>query len=190
MRHLAMTGMDTAAMISRMILGEAMRATPPSARICAGTRSRAMTATAPACSAMVACAGVVTSMMTPPLSISARPVLRRSEVLFPLLVDMCEPFGLSALNSQPSAKPFSLTRRMGRDDAAALLSFYRAFTIRGTPRGVSLELLGSAGNVQDQRGQSDEGPEGDRDVAFHPADAGRAVHIFRVFVGQINAERD
>ena len=40
-----------------------------------GTRSRAMTATAPACSAILACAGVTTSMMTPPLSISARPAL-------------------------------------------------------------------------------------------------------------------
>ena len=42
-------------MISLMIFGEAMRATPPSARICAGTRSRAMTATAPAFSAISAC---------------------------------------------------------------------------------------------------------------------------------------
>ena len=83
-----MTGMDTAAMISRMFLGLAMRATPPSARICAGTRSRAMTATAPARSAMVACSALVTSMMTPPLSISARPVLRRRLVLVPLFWDM------------------------------------------------------------------------------------------------------
>src|SRR5580704_751123 len=88
MRHLAITGIETAPMISRMILGDAMRATPPSARICAGTRSRAMTATAPDFSAMVACAAVVTSMMTPPLSISARPVLRRRLVEFPLDWDM------------------------------------------------------------------------------------------------------
>ena len=87
-----MTGMDTVAMISRIFLGEAMRATPPSARICAGTRSRAMTATAPAFSAMAACSALVTSMMTPPFSISARPVLRRREVgveLEPLFWDMC-----------------------------------------------------------------------------------------------------
>ncbi len=88
MRHLAMTGMETVAMISRIFLGEAMRATPPSARICAGTRSRAMTATAPAFSAMEACSALVTSMMTPPLSISARPVLRRREVELPLFCDM------------------------------------------------------------------------------------------------------
>ena len=41
----------------------------------AGTRSRAMTATAPASSAMRAWSGVTTSMMTPPLSIWARPFL-------------------------------------------------------------------------------------------------------------------
>src|ERR1700757_3688406 len=91
MRHLAMTGIDTAAMISRIFLGEAMRATPPSARICAGTRSSAMTATAPAFSAMVACSALVTSMMTPPLSISARPVLRRRDVGLPLFFDMVAP---------------------------------------------------------------------------------------------------
>src|SRR5579864_4842208 len=88
MRHLAITGMETAAMISRIFLGLAMRATPPSARICAGTRSKAMTETAPAFSAMTACSALVTSMMTPPLSISARPVLRRRLVLLPLFWDM------------------------------------------------------------------------------------------------------
>src|SRR4051794_6508364 len=41
----------------------------------AGTRSRAMTATAPASSAIFACSGVTTSMITPPLSMSARPRL-------------------------------------------------------------------------------------------------------------------
>ena len=98
-----MTGIDTAAMISRIFLGIAMRATPPSARICAGTRSRAMTATAPACSAMVACSALVTSMMTPPFSISARPVLRRREVvLLPLFWDMSDP-----------VDTFSRSRRMG-----------------------------------------------------------------------------
>src|SRR5450755_602104 len=89
MRHLAITGMSTAAMISRMILGEAMRATPPSARIWAGTRSRAITATAPERSAISAWAAVVTSMITPPFSISARPVFRRRLVgLWPLFWDM------------------------------------------------------------------------------------------------------
>lgn len=41
----------------------------------AGTRSKAITATAPASSAITACSGVVTSMITPPLNISAKPVL-------------------------------------------------------------------------------------------------------------------
>ena len=70
-----MTGMLTAAMIASIIDGSLIRATPPAARMSAGTRSRAMTATAPASSAIFACSGVTTSMMTPPLSIWARPFL-------------------------------------------------------------------------------------------------------------------
>ena len=77
-------------MISRIFFGEAMRATPPSARICAGTRSSAITAAAPACSAMVACSALVTSMITPPLSISARPVFSR-RLLAPLAVGIRVP---------------------------------------------------------------------------------------------------
>src|SRR5882724_2893433 len=88
MRHLAITGMETVAMISRIFLGLAMRATPPSARICAGTRSRAMTEVAPAFSAISACLASVTSMMTPPFSISARPVFKRRLVELPLFSDI------------------------------------------------------------------------------------------------------
>src|SRR5215813_12622660 len=54
-----------------------MRATPPSRRMSAGTRSSAITATAPASSAIFACSALTTSMITPPLSISARPLLTR-----------------------------------------------------------------------------------------------------------------
>src|SRR5262245_60114778 len=75
MRHLATPGMGAAAWISRILPGSAMRAIPPCARMSAGTRSSAMTATAPASSAIFAWSAVVTSMMTPPLSISASPVL-------------------------------------------------------------------------------------------------------------------
>src|SRR5919109_620718 len=50
-----------------------MRATPRSRRMSAGTRSNAITAQAPASSAIFAWSAVVTSMMTPPFSISARP---------------------------------------------------------------------------------------------------------------------
>src|SRR5690625_612039 len=73
MRALAMTGMETAEMIPSIMSGSLIRETPPSARMSAGTRSRAMTATAPASSAIRACSGVTTSMMTPPLRWSARP---------------------------------------------------------------------------------------------------------------------
>ncbi len=78
MRALAMTGMLTAALMPAIVSGSDMRATPPSRRMSAGTRSSAITAAAPASSATVACAGVTTSMITPPLSISARPALTRN----------------------------------------------------------------------------------------------------------------
>src|SRR5690242_1335676 len=61
-------------MISLMILMDAMRATPPSLRMSAGTRSSAITEHAPASSAILACSAFVTSMITPPFSISARPI--------------------------------------------------------------------------------------------------------------------
>src|SRR5436190_19997032 len=48
MRAFAMTGIVTASWISRILSGSAMRATPPSSRMSAGTRSSAMTATASA----------------------------------------------------------------------------------------------------------------------------------------------
>ncbi len=77
-RALAITGIVTADWISLITRGLAMRATPPSARMSAGTRSSAITAQAPVSSAIRACSAVVTSMITPPLSISASPVLTRN----------------------------------------------------------------------------------------------------------------
>src|SRR4029077_14861911 len=74
-RHFAMTGMVTASMIERIRSGSDIRATPPSLRMSAGTRSRAITAHAPASCAVRACSGVTTSMITPPFSIWARPAL-------------------------------------------------------------------------------------------------------------------
>jgi hypothetical protein len=68
-----MTGIVTAAMIPSIIDGSLIRATPPAARMSAGTRSRAITATAPASSAIFAWSGVTTSMMTPPFNIWASP---------------------------------------------------------------------------------------------------------------------
>src|SRR6476469_248963 len=77
MRAFAITGIVTVSWISRTLSGSAIRATPPSARRSAGTRSSAITATAPASSAIFACSAVVTSMITPPFNISARPPLTR-----------------------------------------------------------------------------------------------------------------
>src|SRR5580698_7647715 len=90
MRHLAMTGISTAPMISRITLGEAMRAAP-----------------APARAAMSACLAVVTSMMTPPLSISARPVFRRRlVVLCPLFCDIGQLFsGSGGRCGEPEFRP-------------------------------------------------------------------------------------
>src|SRR5918994_1835514 len=65
-------------MMDSIMSGSLIRETPPWARMSAGTRSSAITATAPASSAILACSAVTTSMITPPLSISARPVLTRS----------------------------------------------------------------------------------------------------------------
>ena len=78
MRALAITGMETEPMIDSIMSGSLIRATPPWARMSAGTRSSAMTATAPASSAIFACSAVTTSMITPPLSMSAMPRLTRS----------------------------------------------------------------------------------------------------------------
>ena len=75
MRAFAITGIDTAAWMPSIICGSLIRATPPSRRISAGTRSSAITAQAPASSAMRAWSGVTTSMITPPFSISASPRL-------------------------------------------------------------------------------------------------------------------
>ena len=72
-----MTGIVTASWIPLIIAGSDIRATPPSRRMSAGTRSRAITAQAPASSAIFASSGVTTSMITPPFSISARPVFSR-----------------------------------------------------------------------------------------------------------------
>src|SRR5262245_39770839 len=83
MRALAITGMLTVCWISRILLTAAMRATPPSRRMSEGTRSSAMTDAAPACSAIRACSALVTSMMTPPFSISARPMCLGSAILRP-----------------------------------------------------------------------------------------------------------
>src|SRR5687767_4335742 len=73
-----MTGMVTASWIASIVEGSLIRATPPSRRMSAGTRSSAITATAPASSAIRASSGLTTSMMTPPFSISARPRFTRN----------------------------------------------------------------------------------------------------------------
>ena len=65
-----------------------MRATPPSRRMSAGTRSSAITAAAPASSAIFACSALTTSMMTPPFSISARPAFTRNVASSLIAIDV------------------------------------------------------------------------------------------------------
>ena len=74
-------------MIPSIMSGSLIRDTPPCARMSAGTRSSAITATAPAASAILACSGVTTSMMTPPLSISAMPRFTRAVPVCSMLAE-------------------------------------------------------------------------------------------------------
>jgi hypothetical protein len=76
-RAFAITGIVTAFWISWIFFTGDIRATPPSRRMSEGTRSSAMTDAAPASSAIFACSALTTSMITPPLSISASPLLTR-----------------------------------------------------------------------------------------------------------------
>ena len=112
MRHFAITGTVTASIISMIFWGSLMRATPPAARMSAGTRSRAMTATAPASSAIFACSALTTSMMTPPFSIWASPFFSVQVPVDPLALP-------DPLDERPGAvgrgiSPHMLARRVAR----------------------------------------------------------------------------
>ncbi len=108
MRALAITGMVTAEMMPSMRSGSLIRATPPCERMSAGTRSNAMTATAPAPSAMRACSGVTTSMITPPLSISAMPRLTRAVPVW-----VADPFDPAAVSTAISSKSLLIQSKGG-----------------------------------------------------------------------------
>src|SRR4051794_8692455 len=83
--------MVTASLISSIFVGSAILATPPAARMSAGTRSSAITAAAPVDSATRAWSAVTTSMITPPLSISARPALTRNVAVSRIGTDVIRP---------------------------------------------------------------------------------------------------
>src|SRR4051812_14274468 len=102
-------------MIPSIMAGSLMRATPPAARMSAGTRSRAITATAPASSAILAWSGVTTSMMTPPLSIWASPFLVAQVDVSTV---MCCVAPGSALRSARPAGPGVLARSSRRSRLA------------------------------------------------------------------------
>src|SRR5712691_9097235 len=138
MRALAMTGIVTASWISRILSASAIRVTPPSRRMSAGTRSSAITAHAPASSAMRAWSAVVTSMITPPLSISARPVLTLSV-------------------------PTSITRILAADllrEAAV----QGCLVLFGRPIGPKHDDVGPADPVAEDRRPAGEALDGDHDL--------------------------
>src|SRR5580765_4644776 len=97
MRHFAMTGIVTASWISVIFSGSDMRSTPPSRRMSAGTRSSAITAQAPASSAILASSASTTSMITPPFSISARPLLTRIVPVSAIVVTLAREKGLDGV---------------------------------------------------------------------------------------------
>src|SRR4029450_3953819 len=106
-----MTGMDTACWISLILFTGDIRATPPSRRMSDGTRSSAITATAPASSAILAWSALVTSMITPPLSISASPTFSLSVPVSAIAVVSFS--GLTAVVPSVVAQP-SEQARLGR----------------------------------------------------------------------------
>src|SRR5262245_32859156 len=117
MRHLAMTGMDTASMMPSIMSGSLIRATPPCTRMSAGTRSSAMTATAPASSAILAWSGVTTSMITPPLSISAMPRFTRA---VPVSFGAGTTFSLATVRTSWCGRVCLHPMRVARADPAAV----------------------------------------------------------------------
>src|SRR5215470_16461206 len=118
MRAFAITGMVTAFWISWILRTGDMRATPPSLRMSDGTRSSAITDAAPASSAILACSALVTSMMTPPLSISASPMCLRSAILSPFASAMRAPF-IFAVGAPSQGANYHFTARLGRLHTAA-----------------------------------------------------------------------
>src|SRR6266571_2746840 len=140
-RHLAMTGTDTAAMMPSIMSGSLILATPPCTRMSAGTRSSAITATAPASSAILAWSGVTTSMITPPLSISAMPRLTRAVPVpgWGLTVDTREPRLINRDYLRPS---YDQLRETGPGGG---LAAQRGAALLGDERVVHLEELGRAG---------------------------------------------
>src|SRR2546422_837999 len=137
MRALAMTGMVTAFWISWIFFTGDMRATPPSLRMSEGTRSSAITDAAPASSAILACSALVTSMMTPPLSISASPMCLRSAILSPLASAMKSPLGfcvtpLARPRARPDARDAVVPRAPPRRAAARPRRFCRPARTRTT----------------------------------------------------------
>src|SRR5579864_7227673 len=162
-----MSGMVTAAMIDLISSGSDMRATPPSLRMSAGTRSSAITAHAPASWAILACSGVTTSMMTPPFSIWARPALTLKDPLtdpFPLRRPLVSAT-IRILRGDPG--PSALPRLVATNRRFAGAQAWIVATIRHDV-GSALEPL------QDHRARGGVFVVGQQPVAVQP---GQHVHL-------------
>src|ERR671939_195821 len=82
----------------------------------AGTRSSAITAQAPASSAILACSALTTSMITPPLSISARPLFTRIVPYSAMSWSLASASQAAVHGVECDRQP--VPRRRGRDEAA------------------------------------------------------------------------
>src|SRR4051812_34187649 len=141
-------------MMPSIMSGSLIRDTPPWARMSAGTRSRAITATAPASSAILACSGVTTSMITPPLSISAIPRLTRAvPVTGAVLVVDCSDTAERLLKrdgkDRPNRTPGAVDRPTANYEVAALLpAACRAPLVTKPSLAATPRLRGRADSVQ------------------------------------------
>src|SRR3954463_7331584 len=205
MRAFAMTGIVTASWISLILEGSAIRATPPSLRMSAGTRSSAMTATAPASSAIRASSAVVTSMITPPFNISARPLLTRmvasSDMFTILAVSVAESPAfvaeLSACDAEekippgrpgrPGGRQLSSVADRARIRTAAMVTGERVARSRAIPREVErffVERPVVGDRVVGRIGSADRGTARDENPTRSERRRARAVVSQRHVVAQ------
>ena len=161
-----------------------MRATPPAARMSAGTRSSAITAAAPASSAIRACSALTTSMITPPLSISARPALTRNVPVSIGYQDNRAPTAPPGVSDAHRARSYSgrPSRRHSRGVAARVNERPAAQELRdlrGSGRleagkGVRIDPR-SGGRCHDRRRRRAEAPAPRADVVDHQCAAAPGV---------------
>src|SRR5579875_888852 len=169
-------------MMPSIMSGSLIRDTPPCARMSAGTRSSAITATAPASSAIFACSGVTTSMITPPFSISAIPRLTRA-------VPVSATFVTAGLLAQIWGTPPEY-----RCDTAASCQKDACGTFRSRPAPATVAAQGSSSEAVGQPVvEVDRGRQwcvaGEAEVA-HLGPVPQALHVAHRFVVEATGNLD